>query len=101
MYINRVNNKKYSRKNMIDLVKYFDTKLKRVSKKNRLYKRNNRNNRNNDPNNTYLNNKLNNISGRLIDTCNKILIRNENACQCFDSNNYPSNNSRKCMLKKK
>ena len=39
---------------------------------------------------------LNNITSNLINTCNRVLTKRERNCQCFDKNNYPTNNIYEC-----
>ena len=46
--------------------------------------------------NKTLNLKLNKITDKLVNVCNKILVRRENNCNCFDSTNYPSNDIKGC-----
>jgi hypothetical protein len=41
-----------------------------------------------------------NYKKRLINKCNNILIHNEKNCQCFDENNYPTNNIKECFKRK-
>ena len=54
----------------------------------------NRNNNNIVPVNTRPQNINNNkkvsvLTDELVQTCNKILLKKEDSCQCFDKNNYP------------
>ena len=46
--------------------------------------------------NSKINLKLNKITDNLVNVCNKILVKREPGCQCFDENNYPSNNINGC-----
>ena len=39
---------------------------------------------------------VNKLTNNLISTCNKILIRKENDCQCFDKNGHPVSNFEQC-----
>ena len=46
--------------------------------------------------NKTLNLKLNKITDNLVNVCNKILVRRENNCNCFDSNKYPTKDIKGC-----
>ena len=47
------------------------------------------------------NDKINSLTKRLVETCNNILVSNEDNCQCYDNNKYPSRNHHACSRKKK
>ena len=49
--------------------------------------------------NKTLNLKLNKITDNLVNVCNKILVKRENNCNCFDSNNYPTKDIKECRKK--
>ena len=36
------------------------------------------------------------VTNKLINLCNKLLVKKEDQCQCFDVNNYPSNDINGC-----
>lgn len=64
----------------------------------------NRNNNNIVPVNTRPQNINNNkkvsvLTDELVQTCNKILLKKEDSCQCFDKNNYPVKDFDACRLK--
>lgn len=40
--------------------------------------------------------KVDKLTEDLVTTCNKILVKRENECQCYDENNYPTNDFSKC-----
>ena len=40
--------------------------------------------------------KVDKLTEDLVKTCNKILLKKENKCQCFNENGYPSNNFEDC-----
>ena len=66
--------------------------------------KNNESNKNNKKNLNYIKNKknskkINNLSEKLISTCNDILVKKEKNCQCFDNNNHPDKNHKKCSIK--
>ena len=63
----------------------FKSKKKKIIKPKKDYKLNKK-----------LNLKLNKITDNLVNVCNKILVKREPGCQCFDENNYPSNNINGC-----
>lgn len=44
--------------------------------------------------------KVNKLTSDLVTTCNKILLKKESVCQCFDSNNHPLSDFSKCQKKK-
>lgn len=43
--------------------------------------------------------EVNNLTENLINTCNKILIKKESQCQCYNKKKYPTKNFRKCEKK--
>lgn len=43
--------------------------------------------------------KRNKLTHKLIKQCNNILVANEDNCNCFDYNNYPTNKIRECQLR--
>ena len=83
---------------------YIDN-LRKLTKKFRNNKNNNRNDIINleSLNNVYgaNNKKINSLTKRLVETCNDILVSNEDKCQCYDNNKYPSKNHQSCSRKKK
>ncbi len=48
-------------------------------------------------NNNYENININKLTDDLIYKCNNLLIKKENECQCYDSNNYPSKKIKSCI----
>ena len=44
--------------------------------------------------------KVNKLTSDLVTTCNKILLKKDQECQCFDENKYPFEDFTKCNKKK-
>lgn len=49
--------------------------------------------------NKKMNKKLNKITDNLVGVCNKILVKREDNCQCFNGKKYPVNDIKKCQKK--